>query len=271
MPERSGRPGVPTRPATVASLAADLDGIGVRAGDTVMVHASLRALGHVVGGAQAVLEALRRAVGDTGTLVMPTQSWQLCDPAFLAEPHVPEPWWPVIRANLPPYDPHRTPSRTMGALAELFRTQPGSRRSSHPHRSIAAHGPAADAITAVHDWDCPAGERSPLAALYDLGALVLLLGVGPDKITALHLAEHRADYPGKHEVPNGAPTVEDGVRQWVTWNELWVDDGDFTEVVTAFTATEPGVRSSLVGAAHSRLLPMRALVDFAAEWFTAHR
>ena len=74
---------------------------------------------------------------------------------------------PTIRSNLPAYDPAHTPTRTTGAVAELFRTQPGTLRSSHPHRSIAANGPNARRITARHDLDCPAGERSPLAVLYN--------------------------------------------------------------------------------------------------------
>lgn len=87
--------------------------------------ASLRSLGYVIGAARAVLDAVRLAVGEAGTLVMPSQLWQLCDPAFLDEPHVPKRWWPVIRDHLPAYDPATTPTQTMGAVAELFRTQPG--------------------------------------------------------------------------------------------------------------------------------------------------
>jgi aminoglycoside 3-N-acetyltransferase len=107
----------------------------------------MRAIGWVIGGEQAVVDALLHSVGPSGTLVMPTQSWQLCDPAFLGEDHIPEGWWPIIRENLPAYDPARTPTRTMGAVAELFRTYPGTVRSAHPHRLISANGPHAAAIT----------------------------------------------------------------------------------------------------------------------------
>lgn len=60
------------------------------------MHTSLSALGWVVGGEQTVLQALRDAVGPSGTLVMLTQPWQLCDRAYL-NPTVPQAWWPLIR------------------------------------------------------------------------------------------------------------------------------------------------------------------------------
>lgn len=218
-----------------------------------------------------VIAALRAVVGDAGTVVMPAQSWQLCDPAFLNEPHVPAQWWPAVRDALPLYEPALTPSQTMGAVAELFRTTPGAVRSPHPHRSFAAVGPRAAALMAVHDLDNPNGERSPLAALYDAGAVVLLLGVGFGKCTALHLAEHRADYPAKHTVTNGAPAMVDGQRTWVSWQEMAVEDGDFPAVGAAFEAEHGSVRRGTVGQAPSALLRMQDLVDHAVAWFTAHR
>lgn len=258
-------------PATRTSLADDLRRSGVRQGSVLLVHTSLSSLGWVVGGEPAVIEALRDSVGGDGTLVMPTQSWQLCDPAYLNDLRIPRSWWPIIRDHLPVYDPLTTPTRTMGAVAELFRRLPGSVRSTHPHRSFAALGPHAEAITARHDLDSPVGERSPLQALYDLGADVLLLGVGYDKCTALHLAEHRCEYAGKHIVRNGAALLDKGNRRWTTWDEYWVADDDFEAVGRDFAAGTGLERSGLVANAQAKLLPMRDLVDFAAQWFPAHR
>lgn len=259
----------PTGPVTAEHLVADLRTLGVREGSTLMVHTSLRSLGWVVGGTQAVLEALREAVGPDGTLVMPTQSWQLCDPAFLQE--APAEWWPTIREHLPLYDPVTTPSQTMGAVAELFRTTPGACRSSHPHRSITAGGPQAERITAHHRLDSPSGEESPLGALVDLEASVLLLGVTAAKMTVLHLAEHRATYPGKRTVPNGVAMLVDGRRTWVTWEELDVHDHDFEDVAESFTADTGLVRAGQVGHAKAQLMPARRLVEYAADWFSTRR
>lgn len=256
-------------PVTRSQLEADLAALGVQPGSTVMVHTSLRSLGWVVGGPQTVIEALRSAVGPDGTLVMPTQSWQLCDPALLQE--APEEHWALIRETLPLYDPAVTPSQTMGAVAELFRTLPGAVRSSHPYRSITALGPHANAVTASHPLESPAGEHSPLGALVGLDAQILLLGTTAAKITALHLAEHRASYAGKKNIRNGVAMLVDGERTWVTWDELDVHDQDFVAVTDAFAADSGLVRTGQVGEAHASLIPMRPLIEYATNWFTENR
>lgn len=257
--------------ATRASLAADLRALGVTEGATLLVHASLSRLGWVPGGEESVNAALREAVGPQGTIVMPAQSWQLCDPAYLNDPAVPREWWPQVRDSLPVYDPVTTPTRTMGRVAELFRTLPGTLRSDHPHRSFAASGPHAARIVDEHRLDAPVGEESPLRELYALDAQVLLLGVGYDKCTALHLAEARCEFPGKHDVRNGAALVRDGRRAWVEWTETWSADDDFEQVGEEFAHRTGRVRQGPVGAAAARLLPLRGVVDFAVDWFPRHR
>lgn len=259
------------RPVTRHNLLADLVALGIEPGSTVMVHTALSRLGWVVGGEISVIDALSDAVGAGGTLVMPAQSWQLCDPAVLADPAVPVGWYPTIRAALPAYEPARTPTRTMGAVAELFRTLPGARRSAHPQRSIAAIGPLSHRITAVHDVDSPSGERSPIRALYDIGASVLLLGVGFDKCTALHLAEERTDYPGRRWLPAGGPVLRDGARVWLEWEELDLRDDDFAALGADYLASGLPARSGSVGEANAVLVPIRELVDFAGEWLSLHR
>jgi aminoglycoside 3-N-acetyltransferase len=259
------------RLVTADDLVTDLERLGVRHGRVLLVHCSLSSLGWVAGGEQAVVEALRRVLGPARTLVMPAQSWQLCDPAYLNDPAVPCDWWPAIREHLPAWDPASTPTRTMGAVAELFRTLPGVLRSGHPHRSFAAAGHDAAAITAHHELDSPVGEGSPLRPMYHLGGEVLLLGVGHDKSTTLHLAEDRAEYAGRHRVRNGAPMRVAGGRRWVEWDELWAADDDFDEAGEAFEAATGLVRRGTVGQASAMLLPQRELVDFATAWFAKTR
>ena len=54
--------------------------LGLKQGDVVIVHTSLKSIGYVCGGAQAVIEALIEVATSEGTIVMPTQSWKNLDP-----------------------------------------------------------------------------------------------------------------------------------------------------------------------------------------------
>lgn len=236
--------------------------LGVCEGDIVLVHCSLSAFGLVAGGEQAVLEALQRAVGSAGSLFMPSQSWQLCDPDFLDDPALDASVRSAIRAALPVFDPALTPTRSMGRVAELFRCQPGVLRSAHPHRSFSGGGPVAAHVLADHPVDDPFGECSPLARLYDHRAKVLLLGVGYDSCTALHLAEHRAR-PDRRLVTNGAAEIgRDGRRRWRTWQEPVVEDALFPQIGTGFEEYEE-VPVGQIGGAVCRSVPLVSLVDHA--------
>ncbi|EIK4249161.1 AAC(3) family N-acetyltransferase, partial [Salmonella enterica subsp. enterica serovar Infantis] len=109
------------QPATRASLARQMRENGLTLGGTVLVHSSLSSLGWVAGGPVAVIQALLDCVGPQGTIVMPTHSGDLTDPADWRSPPVPADWVQILRNEMPAYDPQTTPTRNMGAVAELFR------------------------------------------------------------------------------------------------------------------------------------------------------
>lgn len=271
MGERDAVERTPGLPATVQSLRADLAALGVTPGMVLLVHSSLSSLGWVCGGAVAVILALEEALGPQGTLVMPTHTGDLSDPANWQHPPVPQAWWNTIRQSMPPYVPSLTPTRGMGVIPETFRKQDGVQRSAHPQLSFAAWGVEAERIVAGHSLDFGLGEGSPLARVYDLEGWVLLLGVGHANNTSLHLAEYRASFPGRRVVENGAPVLVDGRREWVKLRDLDIDESDFEAIGGDFERAGGCVRRGRVAGAEAMLIPQRALVDHAVRWMERNR
>lgn len=253
-----------TFPATRESLKRDLTDLGVRKGDTLLVHCSMRSMGWISGGRVAVLQALFDAVGIEGTVAMPTHSSDVTDPANWGAPPVPPDWIATIRSFMPAYDPATTPTRNMGAVAEAFRTWPDVRRSAHPATSMAAWGRCADEIIAQHELIDPLGPTSPLGVLYRLNAKVLLIGVDFNRCTALHLAEH-IRWPDRPTIQEGAPIIANGERRWVTFEVPQVMDGDEFLPVGAAALASRFAESGRIAQARCIIVNMPQLVDFAVQ------
>jgi aminoglycoside 3-N-acetyltransferase-4 len=142
-----------------------------------------------------LIAALRDALGPEGTLVMP--SWSSLDDE--------------------PFDPLTTPSADdLGVVAQTFWRMPGVRRSEHFH-AFAAIGPQADAVTADPLPLPPHIPASPVGRVHDLNGQVLLLGVGHDANTTLHLAELIASVP--YRTQSYITVLEHGRRVQLRYGE----------------------------------------------------
>ena len=247
-----------------------LEKAGVKKGQSIMVHTSLRSLGFVCGGPQIIIEALLESVGEEGTIMMPTQSWKNLDPQMGVHWEEPKEWWQTIRDNWPAYDKDITPTNTMGAVAEMFRKWPGALRSDHPARSVAAWGKNAEYLTKDHDLSNIFGEGSPIAKLYELDGYVLQIGVGYDKNTSIHLADGRAEYPSKHMETDSSAIMENGQRVWKTYKTLYVDGEDFVDIGNAFEK-ECEVAKVQLGNGIITMMRQRDIVDFAVKWIENNR
>lgn len=256
-------------PATVDTLASDLRTLGIEPGETLLVHSSLSALGYVVAGAPSVVDALRSAVTEDGTLVMPTFTSHYTDPTVWSNPPVPDEWIDRIVESRPAYRPAVTPTRGMGAIPECFRTYPDVIRSAHPTYSFSAWGAKAEEIVADHDLAFGLGEGSPLGRLYDRDARVCFLGTDHLTNSSLHLSEHRADIP-IGTTHNRVPIEKNGQRTFVEYEELETDTDDFDALGADFER-EVGAIEGSVGAASVKLFDQRALVDFGVTWLEEHR
>lgn len=257
---------------TTDDLASEFRRVGLYAGQVVIIHTSMKAFGrYIVGGAQAVVDALMQVITPEGTLVMPTHSADNTDPAAWAQPPVPEAYWDIIRQTMPPYRPESTPTNGMGAINECFRTYPGVVRSAHPAFSFAAWGKYAEQVTAGHSLNNNVAEETPIGRIYDLDGWVFLLGVGYVRNTSLHLADFRAKWPGKQPEYNSSAMLVNGQREWVTYYDDAIESDDFEQIGTAFEAVPNAVRIEKIGDAVVRLMRQRQLVDFAIPWMEANR
>jgi aminoglycoside N3'-acetyltransferase len=218
---------------------AQLRALGVGEGDVLLVHTSFRAVRPVEGGPAELVAALREAVGPGGTLVMP--SWGGDDDRV--------------------FNPAATPADAdLGVVADTFWRLPGVRRSAHPF-AFAAAGPAAERVVGDPLPLPPHGPASPVGRVHELDGQVLLLGVGHDANTTLHLAEVLGGAPyrtPKHCTvagPDGRP-----VR---------VDYGENDSCCARFALADGWLRAAgrqregPVGRAHARLARSRDVVDAA--------
>src|SRR5260221_5927753 len=127
---------------TEEQLIEDLRELGLREGAEVLVHASLRAMGPIEGGAETLVKAFQQIVGPQGTLMVPAFTPNLGDPAeWRSTPETPEEM-ERLRAETPVFDARSTPVDTpsIGFFAEVVRCLPQAQRSEHPVVSFAASG-----------------------------------------------------------------------------------------------------------------------------------
>ncbi|WP_258024975.1 aminoglycoside N(3)-acetyltransferase [Streptomyces bambusae] len=248
-------------------MAVQLRLAGVRPGQRLLVHASLGGTGLR---AEALRDALLGVLGPRGTLVVPaftpqnsaTSRAHLARIAGMDEEEVRR-----FRDRMPAFDPARTPSHGMGALAEVVRSTPGAARSAHPQTSFAALGRDARRLCADHRLTCHLGEESPLGKLCWEGGQVLLFNVGFSVCTAFHLAEYRIPKPPLRmyacvvNLPGG--------DQWVDYEDVALDDGDFERIGAEFPAS--AVRRARVGGAATALFSIPDAVDHALAWMTENR
>lgn len=247
------------------SLKQQLAKLDIKAGDSLIVHSSLKAMGWIAGGPQAVVEALLETVTEEGTIVMPSQSADNSDPRYWMEPPIPENWHQPLRDTLTAYDPHLTGLRGMGKIAECFHRHPLTIRSPHPSHSFMAWGKNAEAWMYEHPLEDSFGETSPLGKMIDAGVKIMLIGVGFDSCTALHLAEFRQDKLTTS--PQGAAVRIDGKRVWQTYDCVDTDSDRFPELVKDY----PGViLNGQLGQAEVKITAMKPLIEFGTEWLKKH-
>nr|AMP48519.1 AAC3 [uncultured bacterium] len=209
---------------THGQLVEELETLGVAAGQIVMVHASVKAIGRIMGGPNVVVQALLDTLTPAGTLMMYVGWENIPDFVSNLSPAVRQEYY----AEHPPFDPRIARAvRDHGILAEIVRGWPGARRSLNPEASVAAIGARAEWITQDHPLNYGYGAGSPLEKLVAARGQVLMLGAPLDTLTLLHYAENRARMRNKRVIRYSCPILRMGERVWVE-----IEDYDTGEPTT---------------------------------------
>jgi aminoglycoside 3-N-acetyltransferase len=258
-----------------AALADAFHQLGVASGDTIMLHASVRAVGEIAGGPDEIHLALKQALTEEGTLMM----YASC-PSYYDEVgrgHLTPEQEQEILEKLPAFDPLTARSqRENGTLVEFFRTYPGTRVNHHVARFV-AWGKQAEYLVSQTPWDYPFGYGSALDRFLGLNGKVLLLGCDHDTATLLHYAEHIAPIPGKRVARFRVPVEENDVRVWREAAEFDTSDAGahpnwpdrFFALLVDGCLAQAGNQGGFVGDAPAYLIPARELPEFALPWMEA--
>ncbi|MDP9176764.1 MAG: AAC(3) family N-acetyltransferase [Gemmatimonadota bacterium] len=169
-----------------------LQSVGL-SGRPLCVHSSLRSFGNVEGGAPTAVQSL---LAEGCTILVPTFS----STAYEVWPDPPD---TIERNGVPRNSQRRVPARAggafspdvndsdgeMGAIPAAVLAMPERVRGNHPLDSFSAVGPLAHELVDAQSWS---SVFAPLEALIAAEGAVVLMGVGLDRLTLLHLAEYRA-------------------------------------------------------------------------------
>lgn len=153
--------------------------LGLKSGDTILVHCSLSSFGYVEGGVSAVINALLETTGPEGTVMVPTLTGK-----------------PEDSPDNPPVFDVRATKCWTGKIPETFRLLPEARRSLHPTHSVSAIGGRRDELVAGHEnTDTPCDKQSPYYKNALWGGYIILIGVDQERNTTVHCCEEIAGVP----------------------------------------------------------------------------
>jgi aminoglycoside N3'-acetyltransferase len=222
---------------TLNELTERLLALGVKPGGVLLAHTAFSKVAPIENGPRGLIEALLAALGPHGTLAMPSMSDD--------DDH--------------PFDPKKTACRGMGIVADTFWKLPGVLRSDSPH-AFAAIGPRAAEITAPHPVDVPHGLDSPVGRIYEFDGQVLLLGVGHDANTTIHLAENLAGV--RYRRPKYATILRDGQPVRYDYSEIDHCCQNF-DLMDQWLDAEGLERRGIVGHAEARVARSRDIIEVA--------
>lgn len=147
--------------------------MGIMPDDAVLIHTSYRSVGEVEGGIDGFIDAFKEYLSE-GMLIIPTHTWSVVD-----------------KTN-PIYDVNAT-IPCIGAVASAAAFRKDGVRSLHPTHSVWATGKNAKSFVEGEEYaQTPAPVGGCWSRLSDIGAKILLVGVGNNRNTFIHAVDEKA-------------------------------------------------------------------------------
>ena len=159
-----------------AELRAAWHALGIREGDTLMLHSAFSQEFGFRGTCSELIDTVLDAVGASGNLLMVSLPYRNAALDWLESGKR--------------FDVRRTPSM-MGLVSETFRRRPGVVRSLHPTHPVLAYGPQANQFVAAHPMCLyPCGPGSPFEEVALADGKAVFFNVPIDMFTFFHYLEH---------------------------------------------------------------------------------
>ena len=227
------------------TLTGQLEALGLRGGDVVLIHSSFKSLG--IPDPEDFIQAVLGAIGQQGTLLLPALSYAQ-NPA-------------EVHSTL-------TTPTCVGFLTEYFRRRPGTRRSVHPTHSVCGVGSEVQSLLGDHSQDTtPCGAHSPFnKLLHHPRGKILMAGCGLRPNTSMHAVEEYARPPYLFGDPV-TYTITDDRGQ--TYQKVYTHHG-FKGAVQRYDRVEgilkePDLHSGQIGQASCWLIRAEALLEKALQ------
>lgn len=182
----------------IQEISNNFSNLGLQKGDVLLVHNSLLNFGmptdcKINEVPSKIFQALNSAIGDEGTIAVPTFNFDFCKRL--------------------PFNKQETPSKNMGVFSEFVRKLPQAKRSCHPMQSLAVLGSQSDFII-ENDTESSFSPNGPFDRLKELDGKILLLGAGINSVSMIHWLEE------KYEVP---------YRYWKTFSSTYINKEAISE------------------------------------------
>ncbi|MFH1613420.1 MAG: AAC(3) family N-acetyltransferase [bacterium] len=237
---------------TKEKIKEDLLKIGLKTGDIVIVHSSLKSIGHVENGPNTVIDAFLEVLEKKGTLVMPTFTDSF-----------------PTRPGYEPFHFKKTAS-TVGLITDIFWKRSGVLRSTHPSHSVAACGYYAEEFIKDHTEKSSAiGIDSPLHKAAKKGALVLFLGTSFASCSLGHVAEVIAQAPYIDIPVYGAEDCEiiddQGNKKIIHYTKEIPGDGSGFRKLKPILEEKGLLKKEFIGNAESMLIKGMDIINVAVE------